>query len=191
MAEAQNWPGRRHYGIAEIADALGIDRQLVTVWRRRSSHGMPAPDDELASGPLWLAHTIEPWIGLTRARLDAEAASRGAESLTPRLARQVARRFFRLMAVLLEEQVRAGILKRSLEDLGKLADPVAAAVRSAEGSKRGLADLVSLTQMAGAAADRLDAENSAAGAADDQLLAVCLEVLPQVNRILARAVDRE
>src|SRR4051812_23192452 len=86
---------RRFYGIAEIAEALGVDRQLVTVWRRRSSHQMPPPDDELSSGPLWTAATIEPWIATTRARLAAEAAER-AGAPDPRLVRQAVRRLFRL-----------------------------------------------------------------------------------------------
>ena len=56
-------PARRElYGIAEIADALGQSRQLVTVWRRRRTRGMPEPDAELASGPVWRGATIEPWI---------------------------------------------------------------------------------------------------------------------------------
>jgi hypothetical protein len=32
------------YGIAEIADAMGLSRQLVAVWRKRRSHGIPEPD---------------------------------------------------------------------------------------------------------------------------------------------------
>lgn len=190
MSDGRNWSGRRHYGIAEIADAIGVDRQLVTVWRRRSSHGMPTPDDELASGPLWLAHTIEPWINLTRARLDADAAAQGAENLTPKLARQVGRRLFRLMAVLLEEPVRTGLLQRSLQGLGQLNEPIAVAARSAEGSKRGLPDLLALTQLAAAASDRLET-GVASGESADEVMAACLQVLPQVGRILARVVDRE
>src|SRR6185312_8290976 len=67
-------PRRRYYGIAEIADALGVDRQLVTVWRRRSSHGMPDPDEELSSGPVWDGVRVEQWIAATRTRLDQERA---------------------------------------------------------------------------------------------------------------------
>ncbi len=55
------------YGIAEIADALGLNRQLVTAWRRRRSHGIPEPDGELSSGPIWRGTTIEPWIDVVRA----------------------------------------------------------------------------------------------------------------------------
>src|SRR3954452_14701988 len=94
---------RRFYGIAEIADVLGIDRQLVTVWRRRSSHGMPAPDEELSSGPLWTAETIEPWIAATRARLQAEATGGRPAALRPGQLRQAVRRLFRLVALLLED----------------------------------------------------------------------------------------
>jgi hypothetical protein len=41
------------YGIAEIARALGEDPGLVGKWRER--HKLPAPDAELATGPVWLA----------------------------------------------------------------------------------------------------------------------------------------
>ena len=46
------------YGIAEIARALDADPGLVGKWRER--HKLPAPDAELATGPVWLADTIEP-----------------------------------------------------------------------------------------------------------------------------------
>ena len=48
------------YGIAEIARALGTDPGLVGKWRER--HKLPAPDAELATGPVWLAGTIEPLL---------------------------------------------------------------------------------------------------------------------------------
>jgi len=44
------------YGIAEIARALDTDPGLVGKWRER--HKLPAPDAELATGPVWLAGTI-------------------------------------------------------------------------------------------------------------------------------------
>lgn len=46
------------YGIAEIARALDADPGLVGKWRER--YKLPAPDAELATGPVWLAATIEP-----------------------------------------------------------------------------------------------------------------------------------
>ena len=46
------------YGIAEIARALDTDPGLVGKWRER--HKLPAPDAELATGPVWLAGR-EPW----------------------------------------------------------------------------------------------------------------------------------
>jgi hypothetical protein len=46
------------YGIAEIARALDTDPGLVGKWRER--HELPPPDAELATGPVWLADTIEP-----------------------------------------------------------------------------------------------------------------------------------
>jgi hypothetical protein len=48
------------YGIAEIARALDADPRLVGKWRER--HKLPAPDAELATGPVWLADTIEPLL---------------------------------------------------------------------------------------------------------------------------------
>ena len=48
------------YGITEIARALDTDPGLVGKWRER--HKLPAPDAELATGPVWLADTIEPLL---------------------------------------------------------------------------------------------------------------------------------
>jgi hypothetical protein len=48
------------YGIAEIARALDSDPGLVGKWRER--YKLPAPDAELATGPVWLADTIEPLL---------------------------------------------------------------------------------------------------------------------------------
>jgi hypothetical protein len=48
------------YGIAEIARVLDADPGLVGKWRER--HKLPAPDAELATGPAWLAETIEPLL---------------------------------------------------------------------------------------------------------------------------------
>src|SRR5579863_1220341 len=48
------------YGITEIARALDTDPGLVGKWRER--HKLPAPDAELATGPVWLAGTIEPLL---------------------------------------------------------------------------------------------------------------------------------
>jgi transposase-like protein len=186
VSTTATWQPRRHYGIAEIADALGVDRQLVTVWRRRASHGMPAPDDELAAGPLWLAHSIEPWIALTRARLEAEEAARGAEILTPRLARQVARRFFRLLAALLEEPLRPRVAQRAIQDLAELAEPMAEAMRAPGGDRRGLAQLARVAQLAAVASRAEDTDS-----AFDRLVDACLATLPEMSRVLTRAVGRD
>lgn len=40
--------------------ALDTDPGLVGKWRER--HKLPAPDAELATGPVWLADTIEPLL---------------------------------------------------------------------------------------------------------------------------------
>jgi hypothetical protein len=107
---------RLFYGVAEVADALGLNRQLVTVWRKRRSWGMPEPDDELASGPLWRGATIEPWIDATRSRLAAEAAG-DAAPLGPDATRRWARRLLRLLALLLEDAPRPALVARALREL--------------------------------------------------------------------------
>jgi hypothetical protein len=48
------------YGISEIARALDTEPGLVGKWRER--HKLPTPDAELATGPVWLAETIEPLL---------------------------------------------------------------------------------------------------------------------------------
>jgi hypothetical protein len=50
------------YGVAEIAAALGVARTNICAWVSRGTHGMPQPDQRLASGPVWYGSTIEPWI---------------------------------------------------------------------------------------------------------------------------------
>lgn len=160
---------RRFYGIAEIAEALGIDRQLVTVWRRRSSHGMPLPDEELSSGPLWTAGTIEPWIIATRRRLEAGAKAGTPE---PRAVRQAVRRLFRLVTILLEESPRHDVLERALRDFGQTE-----AVLAADG-RRGTPELVAVARTAAGLAE--DPQEL------DALLADCLQAVPAAIRLLAR-----
>jgi hypothetical protein len=50
----------RLYGIAEIAEALGVSRGLVAQWHRRGK--LPVADTELRMGPVWSGRRIEPWI---------------------------------------------------------------------------------------------------------------------------------
>lgn len=52
------------YGLAEIAAALDVSRKRVGMWRVRGQ--LPPPDAVLASGPVWLASTIEPWMDRAR-----------------------------------------------------------------------------------------------------------------------------
>lgn len=121
---------RACYGIAEIADSVGVGRQLVAAWRRRRSHGMPEPDAELASGPVWLASTIEPWIERLPARPAVPDPVRAEE------ARRVARRVLRLLALLLEDAPRTALVTRAIAEVRELAglavgadgDPVRAAM---------------------------------------------------------------
>lgn len=102
------------YGIAEIADELGLSRQLVTVWRKRRSHGIPEPDAELASGPIWQAATIKPWIERTRGRLGVPAPA------THDLALRTCRRVLRLASLLLEEPSRGHLIEQAAAHLREL-----------------------------------------------------------------------
>lgn len=110
---------REYYGIAEIADSLGLGRPLVTAWRKRRSHGMPEPDAELASGPIWRAATVEPWIAATRGRLKGAGAPPASADLVLR----VCRRVLRLGVLLLTESpadVRPGPLARAVQEAREL-----------------------------------------------------------------------
>jgi transcriptional regulator with XRE-family HTH domain len=109
-------PRRACYGIAEIADALGVGRQLVAAWRRRRSHGMPEPDEELASGPVWLGRTIEPWIDQLPAR------PTGPEPVNQAEVHRIARRLLRLLALLLEDPPRAALVARAVAEVREVAD---------------------------------------------------------------------
>lgn len=113
---------REFYGIAEIADSLGLARQLVTVWRKRRSHGMPEPDAELASGPIWRGSTVEPWIDKVRHR----PADDEPPPATPALALRATRRMLRLAVLLLEDRPRNGALARALYEAREMVPQVAA-----------------------------------------------------------------
>src|SRR3954462_15654168 len=122
-------PARRElYGIAEIADALGQSRQLVTVWRRRRTRGMPEPDAELASGPVWRGATIEPWID-DQIRLGGRESS--AVPLAPATVQKIGRRLLRLVALLLEENRRPRLIQQALREAADLVPEVEAAEQNA------------------------------------------------------------
>lgn len=116
------------YGIAEIADALGQSRQLVTVWRRRRTRAMPEPDAELASGPVWRGHTIEPWID-DQIRLSGRAEN--AMPLPPATIQKVGRRVLRLVALLLEENHRPRLVQQALRETADLMPEIQAAEQNA------------------------------------------------------------
>jgi hypothetical protein len=125
------------YGIAEIAEALGLNRQLVTAWRRRRSHGMPEPDAELSSGPIWLGRSVEPWIDLVRDRRE-EADN---QPLTPEVAFRAARRMLRIAALLLDQPIRSRLLTQALAEARELLPAVEAAADDPLG--RAVAQLLS------------------------------------------------
>ncbi len=52
--------GRRIYGLAELAQRIGISRTTATVWSSRQK--LPVPDERLACGPVWFAETVEKWL---------------------------------------------------------------------------------------------------------------------------------
>ncbi|WP_131739427.1 hypothetical protein [Actinomadura roseirufa] len=120
---------RELYGIAEIADALGLTRQAVTVWRKRRSWGMPEADVELASGPVWQAHTIEPWLRTQRSRLSQET---GGERVTTGDVRRAARRLLRLLALLLEEPHRPNLVQQALREVEQFTGELARATDDEE-----------------------------------------------------------
>lgn len=196
MEDSQDlWaPRRRHYGIAEIAEAVGESRQLVTVWRRRRSRGMPDPDDELASGPLWLASTIEPWINETRARLERESVE-DEVALTQTFTRRAGRRFLRLVSFLLEDPPRPRLVGRALRALQELGPRLEQGAREAKKGDRGVEDLVKLLRQSEDLAETLEAADATnPGRTMDahvqdllrELLIRCLEILPNVAGVVAR-----
>src|SRR3569833_514523 len=119
---------RELYGIAEIADALGQSRQLVTVWRRRRTRGMPEPDAELASGPVWRGGTIEPWID---DQIRLAGRDDGSVPLAPATVQKIGRRLLRLVALLLEENRRPRLIQQALREAADLVPAVAAAEQTA------------------------------------------------------------
>jgi hypothetical protein len=116
-------PRKAFYGIAEIAEALGLNRQLVTAWRRRRSHNLPEPDAELSSGPIWRGETVEPWIDAFRDRGD----NGETQPVSGELAMRAGRRMLRVAALLLEQPIRLRLLSQALTEARDLLPLVDAA----------------------------------------------------------------
>ncbi|MEU4827111.1 hypothetical protein AB0H37_35025 [Actinomadura sp. NPDC023710] len=108
---------RELYGLAEIAETLGLTRQAVTVWRKRRSWDMPEPDVELASGPVWHSDTIEPWLQTQRSRLNSGGDDTSAWVAD---AKRAARRLLRLLVLQLEEPARPNLIRQALQDIEDL-----------------------------------------------------------------------
>jgi len=124
---------------------------------------MPEPDDELASGPLWLGGTVEPWIDSVQARLDSEQE---AERFGPALLRRAARRLLRFAALLLEDAPREPLLVRAYADLAHVADLVRGCPPTADRDR---------------VADALD---RVLGSDQDRPLADCLTAVAEVLPLL-------
>lgn len=170
-------PARRElYGIAEIADALGLPRQLVTVWRRRRAHGMPEPDAELASGPVWAGTTIEPWIDGQRAARDTTAAP-----LDQATTRRIARRLLRLVALLLEDPRRPRLVNQALREVTEMLPVLESAEQDAVA--------VALTAAAAPVAEAIDDPTMLLAALVDRLPALA-EALREVLTGTEQAADR-
>ncbi len=168
---------RELYGLAEIAETLGLTRQAVTVWRKRRSWGMPEPDVELASGPVWHGETIEPWLQTQRSRLTSDTK---AVTLSAGDVRRAGRRMLRLLVLLLEEPHRPNLIQQALQDLGDLARHVA---QAADDDQQGrvyalLAPLAGVDSIAAATAPQTRT----------QLAHWLIQALPDLRDILLDAI---
>src|SRR5262249_37825619 len=87
---------------------------------------MPEPDAELASGPVWLGSTIEPWIDQLPARpIEPELIGRQEVA-------RAARRVLRLLALLLEDSPRVALVTRALAEVREVAAAVAGSGRDGD-----------------------------------------------------------
>src|SRR5262249_19097256 len=100
------------------------------------SHGMPDPDAELASGPVWLGSTIEPWIDQLPVR-PIEPEPIGRQEVA-----RAARRVLRLLALLLEGSPRVAVVTRALAEVHEVAAAVAGAGRDADPVRGGVLRLL-------------------------------------------------
>lgn len=53
-------------GPSELAAYAGVKKNTVYMWRkRRSTNGMPDPDQHVGRTPAWKPDTIMPWLRIT------------------------------------------------------------------------------------------------------------------------------
>lgn len=161
---------RELYGIAEIADALGQSRQLVTMWRRRRTRGMPEPDAELASGPVWRGRTIEAWID-EQIRLSGH--DENTSPPTPEAVLKVGRRLLRLIALLLEDNPRPRLIHQALREAADLVPEIEATERDTTH--------IALLRLLGPLSELDDA---------DVLLAALVARLPALSECLREAITK-
>ncbi len=66
----------RIYGIAEIAQALGVRRQTVAQWHKPGQ--LPPTTEDLAMGPVWMGQDIQPWLDKKKEEIQLTVREREA-----------------------------------------------------------------------------------------------------------------
>lgn len=143
--DARSAAGAREllYGIPEIAELLEEPRGNVNAWYLRGTYGMPGPDQHVANVPVWFASSIEPWIAGRLALADADQEP----PLTDDFLRDLAKRYFRLMALLLETAPRRpGLILRSSAELRELGPRLARALEEDARAAKRLSELSSVLE---------------------------------------------
>lgn len=61
------------FGLAEFAEAAGVNRELFAQWRHRGK--VPDPYAELRSGPVWTARQVKAWLAKKEGNKDDDEGS--------------------------------------------------------------------------------------------------------------------